>query len=132
MGRPATNTESPRETESYRHGRCRRSFPAGPGPDRPRLQLRCDPVGRIHRHARACRRGRKGRHLHQGTDDGEGTSCRNNNYVWAFNIDTRKLSRILSAPMNVEATGLTIAPDYNGYVYIMSSFHHPRKLGTLG
>jgi hypothetical protein len=56
---------------------------------------------------------------------GEDTSRRNNNYVWAFNIDTRKLSRILSVPMNAEATGLTVAPNYNGHAYIMSNFQHP-------
>jgi secreted PhoX family phosphatase len=62
---------------------------------------------------------------------GEDTSRRNNNYVWAFNIDTRKLSRILSVPMNAEATGLTIAPNYNGHAYIMSNFQHPGEGGTL-
>lgn len=62
---------------------------------------------------------------------GEDTSRRNNNYVWAFNIDTRKLSRILSVPMNAEATGLTIAPDYNGHGYILSNFQHPGEGGTL-
>lgn len=56
---------------------------------------------------------------------GEDTSRRNNNYVWAFNIDTRKLSRILSVPMAAEATGLMVAPDYNGHAYIMSNFQHP-------
>jgi len=62
---------------------------------------------------------------------GEDTSRRNNNYVWAFNIDTRKLSRILSVPMNAEATGLMIAPAYNGHAYIMSNFQHPGEGGTL-
>lgn len=62
---------------------------------------------------------------------GEDTSRRNNNYVWAFNIDTRMLSRILSVPMNAEATGLTIAPNYNGHAYIMSNFQHPGEGGTL-
>ncbi len=56
---------------------------------------------------------------------GEDTSRRNNNYVWAFNIDTRKLSRILSVPMAAEATGLMVAPDYNGHAYILSNFQHP-------
>lgn len=56
---------------------------------------------------------------------GEDTSRRNNNYVWAYNIDTRKLSRILSVPMNAEATGLTIAPNYSGFAYILSNFQHP-------
>jgi hypothetical protein len=48
---------------------------------------------------------------------GEDTSRRNNNYVWAFNIDTRKLSRILSVPMNGEATGLTVAPNQQARVH---------------
>jgi secreted PhoX family phosphatase len=56
---------------------------------------------------------------------GEDTSRRNNNYVWAFNIDTRSLSRILSVPMAAEATGLTVAPDIGGHAYILSNFQHP-------
>jgi secreted PhoX family phosphatase len=55
---------------------------------------------------------------------GEDTSRRNNNYVWAYNIDTKKLSRILSTPMYAEATGLMAAPNYNGHAYIMSNFQH--------
>jgi secreted PhoX family phosphatase len=62
---------------------------------------------------------------------GEDTSRRNNNYVWAFNLDSRKLSRILSVPMNAEATGLTIAPNHSGYAYILSNFQHPGEGGTL-
>jgi hypothetical protein len=56
---------------------------------------------------------------------GEDTSRRNNNYVWAYNVDTKKLSRILSVPMNAEATGLTIVPNQNGFAYITSNFQHP-------
>ena len=56
---------------------------------------------------------------------GEDTSRRNNNYVWAFNLDTRKLSRILSVPMAGEATGLSVIPNYHGHAYIMSNFQHP-------
>ena len=62
---------------------------------------------------------------------GEDSSRRNNNYVWAYNIDTKKLSRILSTPMNAEATGLFIAPDYNGFSYILSNFQHPGEGGAL-
>ena len=62
---------------------------------------------------------------------GEDTSRRNNNYVWAFNVDTRKLSRILSVPMNAEATGLQVVDNANGYFYIMSNFQHPGEGGTL-
>lgn len=63
---------------------------------------------------------------------GEDTSRRNNNYVWAFNIDTRKLSRILSAPMYAEATGLQAVEDLNGYGYIMSNFQHPGEESQKG
>lgn len=56
---------------------------------------------------------------------GEDTSRRNNNYVWAFNIDNKRLDRILSVPMYAEATGLMAASDYNGHAYVMSNFQHP-------
>ena len=55
---------------------------------------------------------------------GEDTSRRNNNYVWAFNIDNKRLTRILSMPMYAEATGLMAATDYNGHAYVMSNFQH--------
>ena len=61
---------------------------------------------------------------------GEDTGYRNNNYVWAFNVDTRKLSRILSVPMGAEATGLQVVDNYNGYAYIMSNFQHPGENGS--
>jgi hypothetical protein len=63
---------------------------------------------------------------------GEDTSRRNNNYVWAFNVDTRKLSRILSVPMGAEATGLTIVPNQNGFAYITSNFQHPGEGSITG
>ena len=63
---------------------------------------------------------------------GEDTSRRNNNYVWAFNIDTRKLSRILSVPMYAEATGLEVVENQNGYGYVMSNFQHPGEEGQKG
>ena len=61
---------------------------------------------------------------------GEDTGYRNNNYVWAFNLDTRKLSRILSVPMGAEATGLQAVDDYNGFAYIMGNFQHPGENGS--
>ncbi|MEZ5542843.1 MAG: DUF839 domain-containing protein [Pseudomonadota bacterium] len=61
---------------------------------------------------------------------GEDTSYRNNNYVWAFNIDSRNLSRILSVPMGAEATGLQVVDNYNGYAYIMGNFQHPGEFGS--
>jgi secreted PhoX family phosphatase len=61
---------------------------------------------------------------------GEDTSYRNNNYVWAYNVDTGKLSRILSVPMGAEATGLQAVDDYNGFAYIMGNFQHPGEFGS--
>ena len=63
---------------------------------------------------------------------GEDTSRRNNNYVWAFNVDTRKLSRILSVPMYAEATGLQVVDDANGFSYLMSNFQHPAEQSQMG
>lgn len=60
---------------------------------------------------------------------GEDTGYRNNNYVWAFNVDTRKLSRILSVPQGAEATGLQAVDNYNGFAYIMGNFQHPGEFG---
>ncbi|MCG6897416.1 MAG: DUF839 domain-containing protein [Thiocapsa sp.] len=63
---------------------------------------------------------------------GEDTSRRNNNYVWAYNIDTGRLSRILSLPMAAEASGLMVAGDYHGRAYIMSNFQHPGEEDLKG
>jgi hypothetical protein len=56
---------------------------------------------------------------------GEDSGMHVNNYVWAYNIDTGKLSRIMSTPAGAEATGLQMVDDLNGFSYIMSNFQHP-------
>jgi hypothetical protein len=56
---------------------------------------------------------------------GEDTERRHNNYLWAFNLDTRQLSRLLSAPAGAEVTGLSLAPNYHGHAYLMVNFQHP-------
>jgi len=63
---------------------------------------------------------------------GEDTSRRNNNYLWAFNIDSRKLSRILSGPMYAELTGLQAVENLNGHGYLMSNFQHPGEQEQKG
>ncbi|HYE35939.1 PhoX family protein [Methylocaldum sp.] len=55
---------------------------------------------------------------------GEDTSRRNNNYVWAYNVDNRRLTRILSTPMGAEAAGLQVVENAHGFSYIMSNFQH--------
>ncbi len=47
-----------------------------------------------------------------------------NNFLWAYNIDTGKLSRILSLPAGGESTGLQAIDDLNGYAYIMSNYQN--------
>ena len=56
---------------------------------------------------------------------GEDSGNHTNNYVWAYNVDTKKLDRILSTPAGAEATGLFAADDRNGFSYIFSNFQHP-------
>ncbi|MBS4175229.1 Ig-like domain-containing protein [Bacillus sp. FJAT-49736] len=56
---------------------------------------------------------------------GEDSGAHTNNYVWAYNVDTKKLDRILSVPAGAEATGLFAADDRNGFSYIFSNFQHP-------
>ncbi len=56
---------------------------------------------------------------------GEDSDSHINNFVWAYNVDTQKLSRILSLPAGAEATGLQAIDNLNGFSYIMSSYQHP-------
>lgn len=56
---------------------------------------------------------------------GEDSGQHVNNFVWAYNIDTKVLSRLISMPAGAEATGLVVADDVNGWTYIMSNFQHP-------
>lgn len=56
---------------------------------------------------------------------GEDSGMHTNNFVWAYNTETKELSRILSAPAGAESTGLLSADDRKGFSYIMSNFQHP-------
>jgi len=55
---------------------------------------------------------------------GEDSGTHVNNFVWAYNVDTGKLSRILSLPSGSEATGLVVNDNVNGYAYIGSNNQH--------
>ena len=55
---------------------------------------------------------------------GEDSGTHVNNFVWAYNVDTRQLSRIMSMPSGAEATGLGVVDDLNGWTYITSNFQH--------
>ncbi len=47
-----------------------------------------------------------------------------NNFLWAYNVDTKKLSRVLSITAGGESTGLQAIDNLNGHAYIMSNAQH--------
>jgi hypothetical protein len=55
---------------------------------------------------------------------GEDSGSHVNNYVWAYNVDTKKLTRILSLAAGAESTGLQVVQDLAGHAYIMSNVQH--------
>ena len=55
---------------------------------------------------------------------GEDSSTHINNFLWAYNVDTRQLSRLMSIPSGGESTGLHAVDEINGWTYIMSNFQH--------
>jgi secreted PhoX family phosphatase len=55
---------------------------------------------------------------------GEDSGNHVNNFLWAYNVDTKKLSRLLSTPAGAESTGLHAVDEINGWTYIMSNFQH--------
>ncbi|MBN2895522.1 MAG: DUF839 domain-containing protein [Campylobacterales bacterium] len=63
---------------------------------------------------------------------GEDSGTHVNNYVWAYNIDSQKLSRIASVTVGGESTGLQVVDNMDGHAYIMSnSQHHGDYLKTM-
>ena len=56
---------------------------------------------------------------------GEDSGMHVNNFLWAYHVDTKALSRVLSCPSGAESTGLHAADSLNGWTYIMSNFQHP-------
>ncbi len=62
---------------------------------------------------------------------GEDSGNHLNNFTWAYNVDTERLSRIFSAPIGAENTGLQAVDDINGHAYIMTNVQHPGAAGDL-
>jgi hypothetical protein len=56
---------------------------------------------------------------------GEDSGNHLNNFTWAFNVDTKKLARIFSAPAGGENTGLKVYDNINGRAYITANVQHP-------
>ena len=55
---------------------------------------------------------------------GEDSNQHVNNFLWAYHVDTKALSRVLSVPSGGESTGLHAVDELNGWTYIMSNFQH--------
>ncbi|MRD48585.1 DUF839 domain-containing protein [Caenimonas koreensis DSM 17982] len=62
---------------------------------------------------------------------GEDSSSHVNNFLWAYNVDTKQLSRVMSVPSGGESTGLHAVDEINGWTYIMSNFQHPGDWGGI-
>lgn len=62
---------------------------------------------------------------------GEDSGYHVNNYLWAYNVDTKTLARILSTPAGAESTGLHAVDEVNGFTYIMSNFQHPGDMSFV-
>lgn len=62
---------------------------------------------------------------------GEDSSQHVNNFLWAYNVDTKQLSRLMSVPAGGESTGLHAVDEINGFTYIMSNFQHAGDWGGI-
>lgn len=58
---------------------------------------------------------------------GEDSSYHENNMVWAYDVVSKRLSRIISAPLGAEATSLFWYEDINGVAYLTMVTQHPNK-----
>jgi secreted PhoX family phosphatase len=62
---------------------------------------------------------------------GEDSGQHVNNFLWAYNVDTKLLSRVMSIPAGGESTGLHAVDELNGWTYIMSNFQHAGDWGSI-
>jgi uncharacterized protein len=63
---------------------------------------------------------------------GEDSNTHVNNFLWAYNVDSKNLSRLLSCPAGAESTGLHAVDAINGFTYIMSNFQHAGDWDSTG
>ncbi|OQX16569.1 MAG: hypothetical protein BWK76_11400 [Desulfobulbaceae bacterium A2] len=55
---------------------------------------------------------------------GEDSGTHVNNFVWAYNVDSGSLTRVLSVAAGAESTGLQVLDNMNGHAYVMSNCQH--------
>ncbi|WP_462408561.1 PhoX family protein [Neobacillus sp. Marseille-QA0830] len=61
----------------------------------------------------------------------EDSDMHTNNYGWAYNVETKKLSRIISAPDGGEVTGIQAVDEINGHSYLMVGSQNPGNIGYI-
>lgn len=61
----------------------------------------------------------------------EDSGMHKNNFGWAYNVDTKALSRIVSAPDGGEVTGLQAIDNSNGHPYLMVGSQNPGNIGYI-
>jgi hypothetical protein len=62
----------------------------------------------------------------------EDSSAHVNNFLWAYQVDSGKLARILSVAAGAESAGLQMLENLNGHAYIMSNVQHRGEcIGTI-
>ncbi|MEH7385160.1 alkaline phosphatase PhoX [Bacillus sp. JJ1521] len=61
----------------------------------------------------------------------EDSGMHTNNFGWAYNVDTKQLERIFSAPDGGEVTGFQAINDLNGHSYLMVSSQNPGNIGYV-
>jgi secreted PhoX family phosphatase len=55
----------------------------------------------------------------------EDSFAHQNNFIWAYNIKSKKLTKILSSPYGSETTSIYYYPNIKGFSYLMSVIQHP-------
>ena len=55
---------------------------------------------------------------------GEDSGLHVSNFIWAYNVDTQKLTRILTTVAGAETNGLQVIENLNGHAYIMANNQH--------
>ncbi|MDP2785375.1 MAG: DUF839 domain-containing protein [Sulfurimicrobium sp.] len=62
---------------------------------------------------------------------GEDSGNHLNNFLWAYRVADGKLTRLGSAPIGAEWTGLQVVENANGFAYLMSNVQHPGAANDL-
>jgi len=48
-----------------------------------------------------------------------------NDFIWAYHLEDKSLTRIMTTPYGAEATSVYIYPNINGFAYLMAVIQHP-------